>query len=165
MSMSAPSAELTSNWKFFIPLGHGKKAIVDEVDVMFLLNLCSWSLTSAGYPNGRPRGSSQPVLMHRVLAERIGLSLFKDIDHINRDPLDNRRCNLRSASRSQNNANSVKTWAESKMRGVYKNGSGYMSRICVKGQDIYLGSFDTAEKASEAYKLAAVKYYGEFANG
>jgi hypothetical protein len=46
--------------------------------------------------------------MHRLIAERMGISLLNEVDHINGDRLDNRRCNLRPATGSQNTYNRQK---------------------------------------------------------
>lgn len=165
MSMSAPSAELTSNWKFFIPLGHGKKAIVDEIDVMFLLGVGEWCCGSGGYARRAASSANGVRWMHRLVAERCGLDLNGDIDHINRDKLDNRRCNLRSAIRSQNQVNSITVRGSSKVRGVTVRKGGFEARIGVDGEVICLGTYATVERALEVYRLAAIRYYGEFANG
>lgn len=85
-----------------------------------------------------------------------------DVDHINGDPSDNRLCNLRESSPSQNLANQKKRVDNSTgFKGVARrsNASGYRAHLC--GQ--YLGSFATAEDAHEAYQQAALARFGEFA--
>ncbi|RAT01424.1 hypothetical protein A6E27_23105 [Bacillus cereus] len=78
-----------------------------------------------------------------------------EIDHINRIKTDNRRCNLRFSTREQN-ASNVKRKGCSFVNGKWR------SRIVVNNKHIYLGFFDTEEEAHEAYKLATIKYRGEF---
>jgi hypothetical protein len=86
-----------------------------------------------------------------------------DIDHINKDPSDNRICNLREATRSQNNSWHGKKRGASGFIGVIKIGPTYEARIRVNGKRIYLGKYPTAEDAARARDDAAVKYHGNFA--
>ena len=90
-----------------------------------------------------------------------------DIDHINRDPSDNRLSNLREATVSQNIANS-RLYKSNKtgFRGVStaRNGTKFRARIRVDGVLIYLGEYESANEASEAYKNAALNHFGRFAN-
>jgi len=82
------------------------------------------------------------------------------IDHINGDPWDNRACNLRLATISENGRN-CRPHADKKSplpRGVYqmKGKPGYYSRIS-------LGCFETAELAHARYCEVAKFLHGEFA--
>ena len=92
-----------------------------------------------------------------------------DIDHINRNRIDNRFCNLRKAVRSQNNINSGKHKNNtSGFRGVRDRthlNKGYQARIGVFGKYINLGTFSTLEEAYAAYIKAAGTHYGEYARG
>ena len=76
-----------------------------------------------------------------------------DVDHINGDRSDNRFVNLRLCNRADNLANSNLSKGNLP-RGVQRNGSGYMARIRRNNNVLYLGTFDTPEKASAAYKEA-----------
>ena len=88
------------------------------------------------------------------------------IDHKNTDSTDNRICNLRPATRSQNNANRhVRRDSVSGIKGVsfHKQRKKWMARIKKDNNHIHLGLFNTPEEAKAAYDLAAIKYHGEFA--
>ena len=85
------------------------------------------------------------------------------VDHINGDPLDNRKENLRLATQRQNVANSLGITGRLLPKGVSKNGNQFQARITVDGIEMYLGSYSTAAVASKAYTAAAEKYFGEFA--
>jgi hypothetical protein len=86
------------------------------------------------------------------------------IDHINGDKMDNRLCNLREATRSQNMMNSkVQKSNTSGLKGAYKRGRGYVSTIRMGGEEVYLGFFKTPEEAHAAYCKAADEHHKEFA--
>lgn len=94
-----------------------------------------------------------------------------EIDHINGDKADNRLCNLREATRSENLRNrpvkknnklGIKGVVAKKWKGkIY----GYQATIMFDGKQHYLGIFDRVEYAKEAFDAAAKKHYGEFARG
>jgi HNH endonuclease/AP2 domain len=87
------------------------------------------------------------------------------VDHVNNDRADNKWCNLREASQSENNANGLPRVGRIEPRGVYFEASRqkWMAQIVVNRQTIYLGRYDTAEAAQGAYLNAANNVYGEFA--
>lgn len=81
------------------------------------------------------------------------------IDHINRVKADNKICNLREVTHQQNQFNrDVNKNNTSGYIGVTMKGKKYRARITVEGKRTYLGLFDTAEKAGQAY-LAAKSIY------
>lgn len=85
------------------------------------------------------------------------------IDHANGNPSDNRICNLRLATPSQNIANSKKKPGSSKFKGVSRKQGRWYARVRVNYRHIYLGYFDTEEEAHAAYVAAAVHHFGQFA--
>lgn len=89
-----------------------------------------------------------------------------DIDHINGNRDDNRISNLRLASRSQNNVNSVVPKNNtSGHKGAYydKRRGHWVAEIWVYKRKIWLGSFPTTAEAGAAYQGALRLHYGEFA--
>lgn len=108
--------------------------------------------------------STSGVYMHRlVLSAPEGF----DVDHINGDTLDNRKSNLRLASRSQNIAYSkVSTYLKtSKYKGVYFDArrSLWSAEITKSRVKRWLGYYTTEENAAKAYDRAASHFFGEFA--
>lgn len=90
-----------------------------------------------------------------------------EIDHINRNPLDNRWCNLRLATSTQQKANTkVHRDTYSGLKGVswFKRDSKWRAYGRRGDKQIHLGYFDSKEEAYEAYKKFALNEYGEYAN-
>jgi hypothetical protein len=88
------------------------------------------------------------------------------IDHINRNPYDNRLCNLRLATKSQNGCNrSAQSNNASGYKGVYWNPQckKWQAEIRCGGQRKYLGQHETPELAYAAYRTAAPLLHGAFA--
>jgi len=89
------------------------------------------------------------------------------VDHINGNPMDNRLCNLREASHTENRRNAgVQRNNKSGFKGVCwsKQNKGWHAQISIDGKRTSLGYFSTPESAHEAYKIAAKRLHGEFAN-
>jgi hypothetical protein len=151
-----------------IPLPNGKYAIVDDEDFDWLMRY-KWSLNGHGYVHRNVpcelirAGHSPNVRMHR---EIMGFPEGMEIDHANGDRTDNRRCNLRICTKSQNLANQTgDPRSKSGYWGVYWNKGKKMWRanINVMGKCILIGYFETPEEAARARDLEVIKQHGEFA--
>ncbi len=157
-----------------IPLTQGKFAIVNSVDYDFLSqfnwyankhhteNSAIWyAVRNEKNPTPGPR--QVKVYLHRVVAQRAGLPWCRQYDHKNRDGLDCRRENLRPSTRSQNAANRRKIYGcISRLKGVSWHKRN--KKWCSQCKSRWLGYFDSEQEAHEAYKRAALKYFGEFAH-
>lgn len=143
-----------------IPLTKGKFAIIDDEDYS-LVSKYKWY-----YSHGYAVYKNKNILfMHRLILNTPKESYT---DHINGDKLDNRRCNLRLCSKSQNGANCKKTQKKktsSKYKGVCwdKIRKKWKASIKFNYLGINLGYFLNEQDAAKAYNEAAIKYFGEFA--
>lgn len=151
-----------------IPLTGGGEAIVDCEDYEKLIRW-KWRRNLYGYAYrrkfvgyydnkfnklGYKASKYANVMMHRAI---MNAPDGVEIDHINRNPCDNRKTNLRFANRSLNNRNR-KLYAKSKSgyTGVTWDKSRKLWRACMKvsGQSRELGRFANLEDAIAARKLA-----------
>lgn len=87
----------------------------------------------------------------------------REVDHIDRNPANDRLDNLRLATRSENCTNRI-GWHKKVAcpRGVYKSPRGWAAQICKNYKSRYLGTFKTPEEAHEAYLEAAKLIHGSF---
>ncbi len=152
-----------------IPLTKGQEAIVDECDAERVLAK-KWHIGVTHSRSGTifyavhrlPRThANRALLLHRFIMEPLeGLV----VDHINHDGLDNRRCNLRVATRSQNGANTKSRRSESGFIGVRINHCGvYYGRGDVSRSAFYTKWFADPESAAIARDELAIEHFGPFA--
>lgn len=103
------------------------------------------------------------LLMHRVI---MNASDESEVDHRNRNPLDNRKMNLRLATHANNMHNQPgKSGTTSRFKGVwwFKERQRWVAQIRANGERECLGYFLREEDAAVAYNNAALRLHGEFA--
>lgn len=147
-----------------IPLSQNHSALVDDDDY-YRLHAVQWFLSGPGYAAGFApvNGRFRLVYMHRLILNARPDQL---VDHINGDPLDNRRENLRLATPQQNGQNKrLSPLSTTGLKGVgwHKDRHKYHARIQLEGFRFHLGFFTDAEEAALAYDSAARTLFGEFA--
>ena len=124
-----------------------------------------WYLSKFGYVVGtnRKKWKDKIFWLHRLI---LGLGKHKqDIDHKNGDKLDNRKINLRLATRSQNLQNMKMRKNISGYKGVdwHPQTQKWRSSLKLNGKRISLGCYYSKEDAALAYNRGAEKHFGEFA--
>jgi hypothetical protein len=89
-----------------------------------------------------------------------------EVDHIDNDPTNNKKDNLRLATRSQQSMNRVSGIRGRKNKGVYKRdyGDKWSAQIWFDGKCKNLGTFGSEKEAIEARLIAAKEFHKEFAN-
>lgn len=137
----------------------GEIALIDREDLEKVQQLY-WGLTAQGYIHSKFEG--RMVRLHLYLLD------FPDsiVDHINRNKLDNRKCNLRLCTHKENSRNrKILKRNTSGFTGVYfdKPSGKWRARIKVGRKNIHLGYFEKFEDAIEARKFGELKYFGDFA--
>lgn len=151
-----------------VPLSRGQFAIIDSGDADRVLahRWCAMRAKNRRWyalRHSQSGGKTQTILLHRFIMNAApGLQ----VDHVNLDALDNRRCNLRMATQSQNLCNRQRTRVnKSGFKGVIWDRweSKFRARISYNKVTYSLGAFATAEEAARAYDAAAKKLHGEFA--
>ena len=157
-----------NNFAVVIQLTKGYEAIVDAQDGDLVA--IPWHVNVSGhtaYAVRRSGGKSTQlsrVIMERVI-ERL-LTCDEVVDHIDRNGLNNRRSNLRLATRQQDLHNSKKPdRGTNRLKGASWSAKArkWRAQITINYQVIYLGYFDTEEKAHAAYCQAAAQNCGQFA--
>lgn len=155
------------------------ETLVDDADFE-IFSLHAWRLFGAGYVGRKvythcKDGKSfyRADYMHRLV-----LSAPPDVqvDHINRNKLDNRRSNLRTCTASENGCNKPPQATKnglataSRFKGVRRaapatrmKSKPWVAEIRTSGRRKNLGYFATEEEAAAAYDAAAIERQGEFA--
>lgn len=99
------------------------------------------------------------IYMHRVI---MNCPDGMQVDHIDRDTLNNQKSNLRICSNSENQANQM--IPHGTFRGIKKRKNGnYTARLIYETKQINLGTYKTPIEAAMRYDAAAVYCYREFA--
>lgn len=148
-----------------VKLTKGLVAFIDDEDFDKIKNFkwCFGGGYALSYVKGSyARGKCEYVYMHRVI---MNAPKELEIDHINRNKIDNRKINLRLCDHSQNTMNVKRKPESSKYKGVHfcKETDKWRAKISAYGKTICLGRFNSQEEAASAYDHAAKKHHGDFA--
>lgn len=147
-----------------IQLTRGLVSLVDDADYERFCHI-KWAATNTHYAVGYPSGiANGQAKLHRLI---LGAIPGETVDHINGNPLDNRRANLRLVTHAQNLWNSAPMTTNKKRtssyRGVWQQKGRYCARITCHHKRTFLGFFDTEKDAALAYDSKARELYGVYA--
>ena len=165
--MSAYPAQILDDPYTIIPLygkyGQGLTAKISPQDAARVRRR-RWYVTTDGYVycyevNQKKRTK---ITLHRFVKRAADGQL---VDHWNRDKLDNRRKNLRVATRQGNARNrSLMSGKKLAYKGITRLPNGrFQAQIVIDGHKSYLGEYDCPIKAAEIYDACARYHFGEFA--
>lgn len=136
-------------------------AVLYDAEDATLVESYRWHVSESNSVPGlfyaRATADRRNIAMHVLLMDR------PLVDHINHNGLDNRRGNLRLATKGQNAANSIRRTRgkDSMFRGV--GWRAHASKWVARLADRHLGYFETEVDAAKAYDAAATEMFGEFA--
>jgi hypothetical protein len=137
--------------------------IIDEEDVP-LIKPYKWYVCKDGYlfRHIKIANKRTTISMHRFISNA---DKTTQIDHINGNRKDNRKCNLRKATPRQNRFNTVKYKGISKYKGVSWNKKVKKWRAAIHFNKKYysLGYFYNECDAAIAYNKKALELFGEYA--
>ena len=144
----------------YVPLTRGYEAIIDAADVP-LVEGHNWHAKPGGntvYAKGKFCNCT--LLLHRLIMEApFGFS----VDHKDGDGLNNKRCNMRIVTHSQNMHNMrINKNNTSGLKGVDLVSGKWRARIKLNRKTMNLGLFASPEEAHAAYCTASRKLHGEF---
>ena len=150
-----------------VKMPRGFETIIDPIDAD--LAQFKWQVeeTCGNVYARRYEHKGKVVRIHRIILSRIlnrTLSSQEYCDHIDGNGLNNRRNNLRLATKAQNNRNrKINASSKSGYKGVDYKKNKWRARISDGQRSIHLGYFSTPEEAYAAYCEAAKEIHGEFA--
>ena len=109
--------------------------------------------------------NQKPYRLHRLIWLWHEKELPEQIDHIDRNPLNNKIENLREATVLENSWNHKKRKRRIDLpMGVRNMANGkFQARISYKGKQLHLGVFETPSEAKAIYETKRKELYGKFA--
>ena len=144
---------------------HPNTYTIIDFDMYAELSKNKWGKTSGGYcaRNMQENNKKTYLRIHRLIMKA---KPHEQVDHINGDKLDNRRCNLRICTQQDNKCNRrINTNNNTGFKGVRcrLNNQTWEARIKLNSKCLTLGRYKIKEHAAIAYNLAAKYLFKDFA--
>ena len=150
-----------------VKLKKGVECQIDEQDLELFNSLPFYaSKTKDGHVYAKSiqgkNGKRKSIYLHRLL---LGAKRGQIVDHKNGNTLDNRRCNIRIVTASQNSANAKPRGKN--LAGASKTHAGrqgkklWTAKIQFNKKAQFIGYFLTEQEAHEAYKKKSIEIFGE----
>lgn len=138
----------------------GEEFYFDLEDYNKIKDYC-WLKIDGNYIISRSQNGKN-IRIHRLIMD---YPQNKVIDHINHNPSDNRKINLRICTMLENGMNkTILKNNTSGVTGVCKASNKWRAYIGVNEKQIFLGMFDDINDAIKARLNAEIKYFGEYRN-
>jgi hypothetical protein len=145
-----------------------KGTVIIDAEDFPLLKGMSIEIKETGHVRIRPNNKGCRQYLHRAIMRQCGDAV---VDHINGNPLDNRKANLRvctvqeKARNRKKRANTI-----SRYKGVCfmrsqkgENAKRWRAYTRINGKRLWFGYYATEEEAAMAYNIKARELFGEFA--
>lgn len=146
-----------------IPLTQDKVALVDNEDFERLSRHKWTAMNDHGIWRAYRKSKQISIYMHREVLHLTRRDKVQ-VDHVDRDGLNNQKHNLRKCTQSQNNSNTgLAKHNKSGYKGVRWNDGKYEANISSNNKTMWIGSYETAKQAAFAYDKEAKSLRGEFA--
>lgn len=145
-----------------IPLSDGTPVQVSDEDFEELSKYKWYPSGSMRHATGRPKGKKCMYMARYIMQPSEGMV----VDHIDRNPHNNQRSNLRICTQGQNQRNRAKQRNNSSgYKGVYWSAAAqkWMVLVGFEGKSLYFGLYASKEEAKEVYDREARRLHGEFA--
>lgn len=146
----------------------GNFFVIDKEDLEKTFKTVNrWTLDDTGYAQGSCRQRKRRVRLHRLLMGALDSPRNEQVDHINRDKLNNTRVNLRMVTPGQNSYNAKKRVNnKSGYIGVsYRKRKGdWYASISKDNKSIGIGYYGSALEAAIARDKMAIELHGECAH-
>lgn len=134
-------------------------ALLDDADFEFI-NSYKWYISQTGYAwrTQYQNGKHTRIYLHRLV---VGAKQGEEVDHINRNKLDNRKENLRIVSHKENCWNTkVRKDNPVGVTGIRRRGNKWQIRICTDGKRFERSGFNSIDEAKVSYNYYLNSFRG-----